>query len=65
MNKKHELDFKLKIIKEYKKRKIGYNSLSSIYDSQYSLLRTWVYHLIPIEGLVSCMTRKRYSTDEI
>lgn len=66
LNKKHELDFKLRLIKEYKDGNIGYNSLCRKYDIQSSVLRTWIYQFdtFGIDGLISGMTRKKYSTDE-
>ncbi|XWL01293.1 transposase [Macrococcoides goetzii] len=66
LNKKHELDFKLRIIKEYKDGNIGYDSLGRKYDIQPSILRTWIYQFdtFGIDGLISGMTRKKYSTDE-
>lgn len=66
LNKKHELDFKLRIIKEYKHGNIGYDSLGRKYDIQPSILRIWIYQFdtFGIDGLISGMTRKKYSTDE-
>ncbi|PKE16017.1 helix-turn-helix domain-containing protein, partial [Macrococcoides caseolyticum] len=66
LNKKHDLDFKLKLIKEYKEGNIGYDSLSNKYDIDLSQLKTWTYQFdtFGIDGLISSMTRKKYSTDE-
>lgn len=66
MNKKHDLDFKLRLIKEYKDGNIGYDSLGKKYNIQSSVLRTWIYQFdtFGIDGLISGMTRKKYSTDE-
>ncbi|MDJ1092105.1 helix-turn-helix domain-containing protein [Macrococcoides caseolyticum] len=66
LNKKHDLDFKLKLIKEYKEGNIGYDSLSNKYDIYPSQLKTWTYQFdtFGINGLISSMTRKKYSTDE-
>lgn len=66
LNKKHDLDFKLRLIKEYKDGNIGYDSLGKKYNIQSSVLRTWIYQFdtFGIDGLISGMTRKKYSTDE-
>lgn len=66
LNKKHGLDFKLKLIKEYTEGNIGYDALSSKYKIHPSLLKTWVYQFdtFGIDGLISGMTRQKYSTDE-
>lgn len=64
--KKHDLDFKLKLINEYKEEKLGYKLICKKYNIHHSLLETWVYQFdtFGIDGLLSGMTRKKYSTDE-
>ncbi|RXK17168.1 helix-turn-helix domain-containing protein, partial [Macrococcus sp. DPC7161] len=44
----------------------GYDSLGRKYDIQSSVIRTWVYQFdtFGIDGLISGMTRKKYSRDE-
>lgn len=66
LNKKHELDFKLKLINEYKENKLGYRLISRKYNLNPSLLKTWIYQYdtFGIDGLISGMTKKKYSTDE-
>lgn len=66
LNKKHELDFKLKLINEYKEEKLGYRLISRKYNLDPSLLKTWIYQFdtFGIDGFISGMTRKKYSIDE-
>lgn len=66
LNKKYELDFKLKLINEYKEEKLGYRLICRKYNIDTNLLRTWMYQFdtFGIDGLISGMTRKKYSTDE-
>ena len=66
LSKKHELDFKLKLIKEYKEGNIGFGLLSNKYEIHHSLIQMWIYQFdtFGIDGLISGMTRKKYSTDE-
>uniref|UniRef100_UPI0013DDAAEB helix-turn-helix domain-containing protein n=1 Tax=Vaginisenegalia massiliensis TaxID=2058294 RepID=UPI0013DDAAEB len=64
--KKHELAFKLKLINEYREEKLGYKLICKKYNVNTSLLKTWIYQFdtFGIEGLISGMTRKKYSKDE-
>ncbi|REI07304.1 hypothetical protein [Staphylococcus felis] len=47
MNKKYELDFKLKLINEYKEEKLGYRLISRKYNLDPSLLKHGFTNLIP------------------
>jgi len=66
LNKKHDLDFKLKLINEYNEGKNGYGVISEKYNIQDSILRTWIYQLdtFGVDGLISGMIRNNYSTDQ-
>lgn len=66
MNKKYDLDFKLKLINEYKNGTFGLTALSKKYGINHSYIRTWIfqYESYGLDGLTSGMTRKSYSKEE-
>lgn len=66
MNKKYNLDFKLKLIKEYKNGTCGSMALSRKYGINHSYIRTWIYQYdsYGLDGLTSGMSRKSYSKEE-
>ena len=66
MNKSYSLDFKLKILQEYKSGQIGYGSLAKKYNIDHTYIYRWIYQYdtFGIQGLISGMTRRKYSKDE-
>ena len=66
MSKKYNLEFKLKLIKEYKTGSLGYKALSKKYNIHNSYIETWIYQYdtFGIKGLTAGMTKRKSSQEE-
>ncbi|GGB04263.1 transposase [Macrococcus hajekii] len=66
MSRKFDLDFKLKLIEEYKNGTFGLTALAKKYNIDDSYIRTWIYQYdsYGLDGLISGMKRKSYSKEE-
>ncbi len=66
MNKKYNLDFKLKLINEYKNDSASYRSLGKKYGINHYYIIQWCHQLdtYGIDGLISGLTKTKYSKEE-